>query len=105
MLVELALFQDDALLQRGAFTVTVEAQCTHWERFHVAHQLIGESAQIVLSNFAEGIKLQTCRLNMPVHQSDDWESIELAAYTIAFRCALMPNRPLQPTSGGFELVE
>jgi hypothetical protein len=25
---------------------------------------------------------------MPVHQSEDWESIQLETFTFAFRCAL-----------------
>jgi hypothetical protein len=87
VLVDFALFQDDTLLQRGAVRVTAELQCTHLEKFHVAHQLVGDAAEIVLSNFAQGIDLNTCKLSMPVHQSDDWETIGLAAYTFAFSCA------------------
>ena len=88
MLVEFALFDKDTLLQRGAVRVTEEAQCSHLEKFQIAHQLVGDAAKIVLSNFAPDIGLKTAALDMPVHQSEDWESIDLATHTFAFRCAL-----------------
>lgn len=88
MLVEFALFDKDSLLQRGVVRVTEEAQCLHLEKFHIAHQLAGDTAKVVLSNFAPDIGLKTAALDMPVHQSEDWESIELATHTFAFRCAL-----------------
>jgi hypothetical protein len=43
---------------------------------------------VVLSNFAPNVNLRTVNLDMPVHQSTDWESIDLAGYTLAFRCTL-----------------
>ena len=88
MLVEFALFRDDTLLELGAVRVTAEAQCTHLKQFHIAHQLVGDAAQIVLSNFAPETGLKTSRLNMPVHQSVDWEAIQLVTHTLAFRCSL-----------------
>lgn len=88
MLVELALFADDTLLERGAVRVTTEAQCAHLKLFHVAHQVCGDIAKIVLSNFAPEIGLKTANLDMPIHQSSDWESIQLATHTLAFRCSL-----------------
>jgi hypothetical protein len=42
----------------------------------------------VLSNFDPSIKLKTVNLDMPVHESTDWESIDLAGYTLGFRCSL-----------------
>jgi hypothetical protein len=56
--------------------------------FHVARQLSGDAAKIVLSSFAPPIGLKTVNLDVPVHQSADWESIELDKYTFAFRCLL-----------------
>ncbi len=88
MLVEFALFDKDTLLQRGSARVTEEAQCVHLETFNVAHQLVGNAAKLVLSSFAPSIPLKTASLDIPVHQSDDWESIELANHTLAFRCSL-----------------
>jgi hypothetical protein len=34
------------------------------------------------------VNLKTVRLDMPIHQSEDWESIELEKYTFAFRCQI-----------------
>jgi hypothetical protein len=88
MRVEFALLSGDTILERSAICVTAEAQCSHLALFHVAHQLEGDTAKIVLSNFAPEIGLNTAALNMPLHQSEDWESIELATHTFAFRCSL-----------------
>jgi len=89
MLVEFALFdQDDTLLERSAIRVSTEAQCAHLDLFHVAHQLSGDAAKIVLSSFAPTIGLKTVNLDVPIHQSSDWESIELDKYTLAFLCLL-----------------
>jgi hypothetical protein len=88
MLVEFALFDDDTLLERSAIRISREAQCAHLTQFHVAHQLCGDSAKIVLSNFAPNVALKAVNLDMPVHQSSDWESIGLDKYTFAFRCSL-----------------
>jgi hypothetical protein len=88
MLVEFALFDNDTLLERNAIRVTVEAQCAHLSLFHMAHQLHGDCAKIVLFNFSPNVGLKTVNLDMPVHQSSDWESIELTKYIFAFRCSL-----------------
>jgi hypothetical protein len=88
MLVEFALFDQDTLLERSAIRVTTEAQCAHLALLHVAHQLRGDAAKIVLFSFAPTVGLKTVNLDVPVHQSADWESIELAKYTFAFRCSL-----------------
>jgi len=88
MRVEFALIAGDTLLERSAIHVTEEAQCSHLSLFHVAHQLRGDTAKIVLSNFAPEIGLKTSTLDMPVHQSTGWESIQLASHTFAFRCSL-----------------
>jgi hypothetical protein len=87
MLVEFALFDQDTLLERSAIRVSAEAQCAHLALFHVAHQLGGDAAKLVLSSFSPTLGLKTVRLDIPVHQSADWESIELAKYTFAFRCS------------------
>lgn len=88
MHVELGLFDGDSLLDRGVIQVTQESRCNRFNAFHVDHRLVGESAQLVLSRFAPGIDIKTAHLNMPVHQSSDWESIDLAGYTLAFRCTI-----------------
>ena len=52
------------------------------------HKLGDEAADIVLDEFAESIELKHSTLLMPVHESADWESIELGKYTLAFWCRL-----------------
>lgn len=88
MYVELALFNGDTLLERGNVIVTSESRCCHLEHFHMAHHLEHDAAKIVLFNFSTGIKLKDVTLDMPIHQSEDWESLDLASYTLAFRCFL-----------------
>jgi hypothetical protein len=88
MRVELALFDGDTLLERGEIQVRTESRCEHLKLFHVAYRLGSDAAQVILSNFSADIKLKTVNLDMPIHQSSDWESIDLAGYTLAFRCSL-----------------
>ena len=88
MRVELALLFNDKLLGRGSVAVTPIERTDDLGMFKVSHTLLEESAKIVLSDFAEGIALRTSTLDMPIHESGDWESIDLAGYTLAFRCRL-----------------
>jgi hypothetical protein len=88
MRVEFGLFQGDTLLERGTFVVSRAQECTHFRSFAAAHFVETDSARIVLSNFASGMGLKTVNLDMPLHVSDDWETIDLAGYSLAFRCSL-----------------
>lgn len=96
MHVELALFDGDVLIERGSIDVRKEASCDHLQNFHIAHRLDTDAANVVLSNFSSGINLKTVTLNMPIHQSDDWESIALASFSLAFRCSLEAQQAVQP---------
>lgn len=88
MRVELALFDGDKLLERGAIRVGNESSCDHFQLFSAVHHLDGSAAKVVLSDFDSTINLKTVNLDMPVHESEDWESIDLAGYTLGFRCSL-----------------
>lgn len=88
MRVELALFDGDALLERSAIVVTINQQVDSFRLFRAWHRLGVESADIILDNFAEHIDLKKSTLRMPVHESNDWESIEIGRYTVAFWCHL-----------------
>lgn len=88
MRVELALLFNDKLLGRGNILVTPAEGTDDLGVFKASHKLAGESAIIVLSDFAEGVALRKSTLDMPIHESSDWESIDLAGYTLAFRCRL-----------------
>ena len=88
MLIEFGLFQGDELLQRGRIKVTGFEQFEENEQISVKHQLVEKTAFIELRVFENGVQQIKSNLEMPIHQSDDWESIELAKYTLAFRCNL-----------------
>jgi hypothetical protein len=59
MLVEFALFDNDALLEQSAIRVCADAQCRHLALFHVAHQISGDVAKLVLSNFSPTLGFKT----------------------------------------------
>ena len=86
MRVDLALFQGDDLLDRCEITVGPERSTDSFNLFQAHHRLAGETADIVLDNFSELVGLKRVALDMPVHDSEDWESIELGNFTIAFWC-------------------
>lgn len=88
MRVELALLLNDDLMCRGSVLVTPTEQTDDLGVFKVVHRLLGESASITLYDFVDGVPLRKSTLDMPIHESDDWESIDLAGYTLAFWCRL-----------------
>ena len=90
MRVELALFDGDALIERTEIVVGSFQRVDACRSFRASHSLGSEAADIVLDDFAEHVKLKTAQLRMPIHESDDWESIELEKYTLAFWCHLDP---------------
>jgi len=88
VLIEIGLFQGDELLQRGKIKVAELEQLEENDQISLKYQLIENSARIELRIFDNGVQQIKASLDMPIHQSDDWESIELAQYTLAFRCNL-----------------
>jgi len=88
MRVDLALFNGDDLLDRGQILVGASETTDAFKLFRVQHHLAAEAADIVLSDFVAPIDLRRVTLDMPIHESDDWESIELGPYTVAFWCRL-----------------
>jgi hypothetical protein len=86
MHVDLALFDGDVLLERGKISVGATRQTSSLQLFHAHHQLVNDAADITLDGFADRVGLKSVVLNMPVHESSDWESIELERYTMAFWC-------------------
>ena len=84
--VELALFDGDKLLERKVIRVSPNMASDAFDMFSVHHQLHTESAKLILDNFAETITLNRAELDMPIHESDDWETIDLSGYTLAFWC-------------------
>lgn len=88
MLVELGLFQEDNLLTKGMINITEQEQVEKNEVMELQHKLIDESAELEVRVFSEGEQLIKSSLTMPIHESDDWESIELGSFTLAFWCRL-----------------
>lgn len=88
MRVQLALFDGDSLLERMEIVVGASERVDHFRLVRATHKLGAEAAAIVLDNFAEPVALRSAKLNMPIHESDDWESIQLEKYTLAFWCHL-----------------
>jgi hypothetical protein len=88
MRVELALLLNDELLGRGTLLVAPFEQADDLGVLKATHRLLESSAIIVLSDFAENIPLRKSTLDMPIHESTDWEGIDLTGYTLAFRCSL-----------------
>jgi len=88
VLIDIGLFQGDELLQQGKIKVTEQEQTYRNDVISLKHRLIEDVARIELRVFDNGEQQIKSNLDMPVHQSDDWESIEMAQYTLAFRCSL-----------------
>jgi hypothetical protein len=84
--VSLALFDGDVLMGRCELVVTQDRKVDVFELFRASHSLGADAADIVLDDFAGHIELKRSTLSMPIHESADWESIELDRYTLAFRC-------------------
>ena len=88
MRIDLALFEGDDLLDRGAIRVGRSETVDMFSHFRVTHRLGTHAAIVVLSHFSSHISLIKSILDMPIHGSADWESIDLGRYTVAFRCKL-----------------
>ena len=86
MRVDLALFKGDDLLDRGEIMVSSEQRTDSFNLFLAHHQLAGDVADIVLDRFSDSVGLKRVTLDMPVHESKDWESLELGKFTVAFWC-------------------
>ena len=86
MRVDLALFQGDDLLDRREILVSPKRQSDNFNLFQAHHQLVDDAADIVLDSFADQVGLNRVVLDMPVHESQDWESVELGKFTVAFWC-------------------
>jgi len=88
MRVDLALFDGDELLDRGELSVASTELTSAFALFQATYKLGPDAADIVLADFPAHIDLKTVTLDMPIHESADWESIEVGRYTLAFWCRL-----------------
>ncbi len=88
MRVELGLFDGDSLLFQGEINIIEKEYEEENEIIKLKHQLINDEAIIELRILNEGEQIIRSTLNIPVHESEDWESIDLAGFTLAFKCKL-----------------
>lgn len=88
MLVDFGLFSGDDLLQRGSLKISERYESASYENIIIQHRLKDDHAEIILEVFSNSEKLIESNLHMPIHQSEDWESIELERFTFAFKCIL-----------------
>jgi hypothetical protein len=82
----MALFDGDVLLERCEIVVTEDRRVDTFNLFRASHELGAEAAAIVLDGFAPHIEVKRSTLCMPIHESGDWESVEIGKYTLAFWC-------------------
>jgi len=88
VLVEIGLFLGDQLLERGVIRITDHEGIDESEVVSISHCLVNGVAKVELCVFDGGVQKIKSNLEMPVHESGDWESIELAEYTLVFKCRL-----------------
>ncbi len=86
--MDYGFFEGDELLQKGFLLVTEkELKETHGV-LSIKHKLLQEMAEITIEAFTETERHIKSTLHIPIHESGDWESIELAQFTLAFKCIL-----------------
>lgn len=96
MRAELAFFDGDELLARTKVLVyadedTCEIASERGDRFEVTRQFEEPASQMFVKAFdRDGNLVGRSAMRMGVHNSDDWEMIELAEpYQMCFRCAIV----------------
>ena len=97
MFVELAFFDNDDLLCRGAISISPVEQVSEFvadrgERFRLTHQFEEPACRIFIECHKEDAIVSLSALRMGVHNSDDWESTDPAEpYQLCFRCKVAEN--------------
>lgn len=94
MAVDFALFREDVRLVRGRIAIGNERQRQSFSADGGELELTVEHVfefpacplQMQLRSAQSGEVLWEAGICMGVHQSDDWESLELLEHTLAFRC-------------------
>ena len=88
MKVDFGLFEGDELLQRNSVEISENKKNERFGKLNITHHLLEEMAEIVIEVFEDGEREIKSTMHMPIHESEDWESIELDKFTLAFRCIL-----------------
>lgn len=94
--VEMAFFDGDTLLTRANVLVhSIEDECTvlaeRGDRFEITRQFEEPASRLFIEYFyRDGNPAGRSAMRMGVHNSDDWEAIELAApYQLCFKTAIV----------------
>jgi hypothetical protein len=94
--VEMAFFDGDTLLTRANVLVhSIEDECTvlaeRGERFEISRQFQEPASRLFIKYFdSDGNPAGQSAIRMGVHNSDDWEAIDLAApYQLCFKTAIV----------------
>lgn len=96
MRTEMAFFDGDDLLARamvlihaGEETCTIESE--RGDQFHVTRQFEEPASRVFIKCYSEaGESVGQSAMRMGVHNSQDWEMVELAPpYQLCFKCAIV----------------
>jgi hypothetical protein len=92
MLINLAFFDGDNLLCQGSIQCDVNDSTDVFEsgeghRFEIQHRFDEPACPVSIQCNFNGNGLYNVALQVGVHNSDDWESIDLGnIHTLGFRC-------------------
>jgi hypothetical protein len=88
MRIDFGLFEGGDLLGRGEVIVGLTKSETTLGLCRVAHQLVGDSAVLTMSDFPPHLGINTIMVDTPIHESADWETQDFGKYLLAFWCRL-----------------
>ncbi len=98
MRVEMAFFDRDTLLARAVVLVhqteeICDIKAERGDRFEVTHQFEEPASRLFIKYYSpEDDQTWRAALRMGVHNSDDWEKIELSdPYELCFKCAIVDS--------------
>jgi hypothetical protein len=92
MLIEMVLFDGDQLIVRGEIKCGRDVSSTTLEsqqglRFDITFQFEEPACPVSITCLLAGKQLYRAALRVGVHDSEDWESLELGEnHVLAFRC-------------------
>jgi hypothetical protein len=92
MLIEMVFFEGDQLLVRGEINCGQDIGSAKLEshtgiRFDITFQFEEPACPVSITCFLAGKRLYRAALRVGVHDSEDWESLELGEnHVLAFRC-------------------
>lgn len=96
MRVELTFFDGDEPLTRAVVLVYSEEDCSEivserGDKFEVTRQFEEPASRLFVKSYDQNGELVGCSaMRMGVHNSDDWEMVELVEpYEMCFRCAIV----------------